>query len=142
MVQPQQPDNHLFCHAEAHLVLQCFSNVASALLAWLHGARVPCHPCIAPEYMSLLSIPLESCRPGCWDAQSMHSFPQIMILAWFSVMLPLFSTGSSRPTWTKGRPWCLRTQGRKGEPLCPASRGRRDAGPLYCKRERWQLTHH
>lgn len=105
--------NHLFCHfplsfrsVSAVWVQHCWhsSMVQKSLLS-----------------MSLLSIPTGSRLSGCCDAQSMPSFLQMASPVEISVMLPLISTGSSRPAWTEGRSWCFWTKGSKGELLCPAS---------------------
>lgn len=122
--------NHLFCHfplsfrsVSAMWVQHCLhsSTVEESLLA-----------------MSLLSIASGSHLPGCWDAQSMPSFLQMVSPVQVSVTLLLISTGSSRPPRTEGRCWCFWTQGSKSELLCPASHRGGMLGPLSCRRERWK----
>lgn len=126
--QATTAQSHLFCHfplssrsVSAMWVQHCLQGfmVQESLLA-----------------TSLLSIPTGSCLPGCWDAQSMPSFLQMVTPVQISAMLPLISTGSSRPTRTEGRSRCFWTQGSKGELLCPASHRGGMLGPLFC---RWKF---
>lgn len=102
------------CQTGKARINQCQSAVTShiEILCCLHSSQRKSAMTSPP----LLPSTHPSC-PSCWDAQSMPNFLQIAMLAWFSVILLLFSTGSSRPAWTKGRSWCLWTQGWKGELL-------------------------
>lgn len=112
--------NHLFCHFPPS-----FRSVSTM---WVRCCLQRLHGAGSLLAMSLLSIPAGSCLPGCWDAQSMPSFLQMVSPVQVSVMLPLISTGSSRPTRTEGRYWCFRTQGSQGELLCPGLTQSKDAG--------------
>lgn len=120
---------HLFCHFSLS-----FTSVSTMWVqhCLLHGAGVPSRhvPPVHPSWE------LPAC---CWDAQSMPSFLQMVSPVQVSVMLPLISTGSSRPAWTEGRSWCFWTQGSQGELLCPASPRAGMLGALFCRRERWKF---
>lgn len=110
------------CKAASSFRLLC-PNSQNILEAWmaklpsldLHSPTVQ-ECCVIPCHPSLLLFMLRCFGPDCQNAPQMpFSTGNCAGLFFF------FSTGNSGPTWTKGRSWCLWTQGRKGEPMVSTS---------------------